>query len=105
MLDVEPVQGAWTVVKDGMGLRVGDVLRACSTLELRYDSARREVRRSGGFRGKGRGSGRGSGREDRGRPAKAADSEFSLMRELTAPSRWLREFVADADAELGGFLS
>ena len=33
----------WRVEQNGLGLRVGDVLRAFSTLVMRYDSDRREV--------------------------------------------------------------
>ena len=51
-LQADPIQGAFKVVQDGYGLRVGDVLRACSTLVLRYDSETREVRVGPGLPGK-----------------------------------------------------
>jgi hypothetical protein len=51
-LECEPLQGVMRVKKAGNGLLVGDVLRACSTLEFRHDSARREYRIGSGMRGK-----------------------------------------------------
>jgi len=46
------VNGVVRVYEDGHGLLIGDVLRACSTLELRYDSARGETCIGSGFRGR-----------------------------------------------------
>ena len=43
-LSADPVSGCWRVMEDGYGLRVGDVLRAFSTLVMRYDSEKREMR-------------------------------------------------------------
>lgn len=51
-LQADPIQGAFKVVEDGYGLRIGDVLRACSTLALRYDSAARTSRVGPGLPGK-----------------------------------------------------
>lgn len=42
-LHADPVQGVYKVVQDGYGLLVGDVLRAFSTLAMRYDSSTRSV--------------------------------------------------------------
>mmetsp|Transcript_65682 Transcript_65682/g.109129 ORF Transcript_65682/g.109129 Transcript_65682/m.109129 type:complete len:143 (+) Transcript_65682:3-431(+) len=50
-LEAEPLHGVVQVVKDHNGLVQGDVLRAFSTPELRYDSASQETRFAGGFRG------------------------------------------------------
>jgi len=51
-LEADPKQGVVRVVKPGNGLQVGDVLRACSTPELRYDSTRKRLCYGAGFRGK-----------------------------------------------------
>lgn len=51
-LEAEPIQGCFKVVQDGYGLRVGDVLRACSTLQMRYDSDKEEMRVGPGLPGK-----------------------------------------------------
>jgi hypothetical protein len=41
VLQASPAKGVVRVEKDGMGLLAGDVLRACSTLEMRYNSQAR----------------------------------------------------------------
>jgi hypothetical protein len=43
-LEAEPIQGVYKVVKPGYGLLIGDVLRAFSTMAIRYDSQLKEVR-------------------------------------------------------------
>ena len=43
-LEAKQVSGVMKVVQTGLGLLEGDILRAFSTLELRYDSELREVR-------------------------------------------------------------
>ena len=50
-LQADPEQGFYRVVEDGYGLRVGDVLRAFSTLVVRYDSESREMRVGAGLPG------------------------------------------------------
>lgn len=50
-LEAEPMQGVVKVVEAGNGLQVGDVLRACSTPELRYDSTQKRVCYGAGYRG------------------------------------------------------
>ena len=52
-LDVEPVQGVYRVNIDGYGLMVGDILRAFSTIRMRYDSDLKEVRVAQGCRESG----------------------------------------------------
>eukprot|EP00967_Tisochrysis_lutea_P033283 scaffold39538_cov31-Tisochrysis_lutea.AAC.4 len=52
ILQVSPAKGVVRVDEDGMGLRVGDVLRACSTLLMRYDSEARAVKMGTGFHGR-----------------------------------------------------
>ncbi len=47
-LEVEPQHGVVEVVVDHYGLKRGDVLRALSTFEMRYDSAARETRPGSG---------------------------------------------------------
>ena len=86
-LEAEYSNGAWTVVEAGAGLLVGDVVRACSTLEFRYDSARSEVRCGSGFRGR--------------RPPRVEPSNSSEPQRWWQPS-WL---FRDAEAELAGFRS
>jgi hypothetical protein len=54
VLQAIPDKGVVRVNEDGMGLLVGDVLRACSTLEMRYDSSARAVRMGPGFHGRKR---------------------------------------------------
>lgn len=54
VLQASPAKGVVRVDKDGMGLLVGDVLRACSTLEMRYDSQARAVKMGPGFHGRKR---------------------------------------------------
>ena len=51
-LEADPKQGCWEVKADGYGLRVGDVLRAFSTLVLRYDSEQRTTRIGPGLPGR-----------------------------------------------------
>lgn len=51
VLEAKPSAGVMRVDKAGYGLLVGDVLRCCSSFELRYDSARREVRYVSGLHG------------------------------------------------------
>mmetsp|Transcript_32335 Transcript_32335/g.53500 ORF Transcript_32335/g.53500 Transcript_32335/m.53500 type:complete len:279 (+) Transcript_32335:8-844(+) len=43
-LEAEPCQGVFKVVESGNGLLAGDVLRAFSTIQMRYDSRRKEYR-------------------------------------------------------------
>lgn len=50
-LEAEPIEGVIRVMQTGAGLIEGDVLRAFSTLEMRYDSATRERRYREGIRG------------------------------------------------------
>lgn len=50
-LEAEPIQGVYKVVKPGYGLLVGDVLRAFSTMAIRYDSQLGEVRCGPGIPG------------------------------------------------------
>ena len=42
-LQIDAIAGSWRVTEDQYGLRTGDVLRAFSTLAMRYDSEMREV--------------------------------------------------------------
>ena len=51
-LRVRPERGVLRVYETGYGLREGDVLRACSTFEMRFDSAARETRLGPGFHGR-----------------------------------------------------
>ena len=51
-LEADPKQGCWEVQSDGYGLRVGDILRAFSTLVLRYDSEERTTRMGPGLPGR-----------------------------------------------------
>ena len=81
-LEVEPRQGMMKVIQNGNGLLDGDVLRACTTLEFRYDTARRQVVCGSGFRGRRAASGPAT--DDR------SDS-------------WWQRLFRDANAELGGF--
>ena len=71
-LDVEPVQGVYRVNIDGYGLMVGDILRAFSTIRMRYDSDLKEVRVGPGLPGK------------RSEAVKAADSDSNLPEWLAA---------------------
>lgn len=50
-LQADPVQGCWRMKEDGYGLRVGDVLRAFSTLAVRYDSECKTTRPGPGLPG------------------------------------------------------
>jgi hypothetical protein len=59
-LEAEPTQGVYKIVKAGNGLLVGDVLRAFSTLVMRYDSELREVRCGAGLPGRRRLAARGT---------------------------------------------
>jgi len=82
-LEAEPSQGVVRVVKSGDGLMEGDVLRACSTLEFRYDSTRRETLLGAGFRGR--------------RPRTASSAA------RPADDAWWQRLWNQAGAELGGF--
>jgi len=48
-LEAEPCQGVIKVVSSGNGLLEGDVLRAFSTFQMRYDSQRKEYRYGSGI--------------------------------------------------------
>lgn len=63
ILSASPENGVIRVYEDGHGLRVGDVLRACSTLLMRYCSEARAVRLGAGVHGRKRAA-RRSGDDD-----------------------------------------
>jgi len=53
-LEASADKGVVRIDTAGLGLLAGDVLRACSTLEMRYDSETRTVRLGPGFHGRKR---------------------------------------------------
>lgn len=57
-LEAEPIQGVYKVVKPGYGLLEGDVLRAFSTMVIRYDSQLKSVRCGPGVPGQLPGDGK-----------------------------------------------
>mmetsp|Transcript_9245 Transcript_9245/g.21478 ORF Transcript_9245/g.21478 Transcript_9245/m.21478 type:complete len:211 (-) Transcript_9245:193-825(-) len=82
-LEAAPMQGVLKVTTPGNGLQVGDVLRACSTLELRYDSARQRMCYGAGIRGQPPPS------------EQVASTESSWMGRMRIEYSWI--------SELGGF--
>ena len=80
-LHADPVNGVYQVVQDGFGLQKGDVLRAFTTLSLRYDSEVGEVRFGEGLPGVG------------GRRRKRGFFIPGFMNSATSPAKCL--FIAD----------
>lgn len=80
-LEAESMQGVVKVVATGNGLLEGDVLRACSTPELRYDTSQKRVCMGAGFRGQSR------------QPSSAS----------AVGESWIGALFERASAELGAF--
>ena len=85
-LEAEALKGTVQVVEAGYGLQIGDVLRACSTPEFRYDSVRRRACYGTGIRGQ-----------------RSPANQFDDAKVLDDDSSWLNALMRRANAELGGF--